>query len=487
MGKLFSKMRSQLFSGCLAIAIASFLQTDSWSDPGNVWITGVRSNSDEVGELCSKLPKCQVLPVLVKEFGNGNTFVILEKQVTHQDLILLLPGTLSPDELMEALIKVHTAKTEAARRIVVASRERLTSIRVLGQDGSRLQVPLRELFSVAGANFVSEKITEAPFKLTRLSPRSGVPSSNNSGIPVRRRAVLSIGHDSLAAEVATSLRLPLLKDVEVLRGNVELPQTQILIIASAAQPVNENIFRLIQTVRSLRRRGARVDLVIPYLPYARSDKVDQEGVTVTNRLVADLIERGGSSSVVFVRAHAPQSQGFFGAPTFQVSGRQTINTYLESIGVEHIEAPDAGAQKDATVYAKELGLPVGVINKARDPRTGLSRMHDRSGASIKGKVVAIVDDETGTGGTLAEAAALLKARGAKKVVGVVTHLAGDASKAVQSPDLDAIVVTNTFPVDQSISDKLIVLSIGKELVERVRPLLSDAADAAACGIFLLEK
>ena len=90
-----------------------------------------------------------------------------------------------------------------------------------------------------------------------------------------------------------------------------------------------------------------------------------------------------------------------------------------------------------------------------------------SGIDLAGRTVAIIDDETASGGTLALAAKYLKERGAARVLGVVTHLTGDAKAALDSGAIDELAVTNTLPVGLS-SPKLRVLSIADELAAALR-------------------
>jgi len=137
-----------------------------------------------------------------------------------------------------------------------------------------------------------------------------------------------------------------------------------------------------------------------------------------------------------------------------------------------IIAPDAGAQKDDTLYAKDLGIPVNVINKARDPKTGVSRIIDMSGIEVAGLRVAVIDDETASGGTLDEASEFLRKRGASYIAAVVTHLAGDAARALKSPNIDQMVVTDTLPIEVKTGAGLKVLPISTEIASEFEPWLS---------------
>jgi ribose-phosphate pyrophosphokinase len=402
----------------------------------------------------------------VAVFDNGNTFVRFKTEVLGQIVGVEIPAKMTANDWMEALIKIRTARTLGAYEVIVLSPEPMEKIKIVGDSGDELLMNKLAMIKVAGADgFINLK--EGP----QVQP---LGRTRKLTIPRRFSKTLVAGfqHPELGGIIASSLQLPLITSLE----QPSFKNAQIILMTSAVPPVNESFLRSVDMARRLAEKGARVIYLTGYLPYARSDKVDQPGVTITGRLVADLIEDAGVAQVVFARAHAPQSQGFFSIPTIQAGGQQTINALLKKRGVELIVAPDAGAFKDDSVYAKTLGLPIGVINKIRNPLTGEIKMQEFAEPSVAGKVVALIDDETASGGTLAMAAEFLKARGASRVLAVVVHLAGEAKKALESKAVDEIVVTDTIP-SQLQSAKVNRISIGWEIAERIREIVQVPARA----------
>ena len=59
---------------------------------------------------------------------------------------------------------------------------------------------------------------------------------------------------------------------------------------------------------------------MPYFPYARSDKKDEPRISITARLMADLLATAGADRVLTVDLHSPQIQGFFSIPADQLTG-----------------------------------------------------------------------------------------------------------------------------------------------------------------------
>jgi ribose-phosphate pyrophosphokinase len=88
------------------------------------------------------------------------------------------------------------------------------------------------------------------------------------------------------------------------------------------------------------------------------------------------------------------------------------------------------------------------------------------------KVAILVDDIADTCGTLAKAAQIVKEKGAKEVVAIVTHgiLSGNAVQTVNDSDLSQLVVTNTVPLGdkQERCPKLSVIDVSPTIAEAIR-------------------
>ena len=89
----------------------------------------------------------------------------------------------------------------------------------------------------------------------------------------------------------------------------------VFIIQPTCPPVNENLTELLIILDALRRASAyRITAVIPYFGYARQDRKDQPRVSITAKLVANLLSTAGADRVITVDLHAGQIQGFFDIP-----------------------------------------------------------------------------------------------------------------------------------------------------------------------------
>ena len=417
------------------------------------FVTGVRGNADNVQQLSDSL-KIPILKKAPGEFVNGNTYVRLLESVAGSTVVLFLPSSLSSNDFMEALITIFALKKNHALDVRVSMDRVNTPTVTLADLG--LTVDVERWLRAAGADsLLFRDFHFRPVKKFQLATRRG---------PGTETVVVGLHHTELAEQVAQHLGFNYVTDLN--KRNIS--GRAVKLIAPSPEPVNASLFQTLLLAQKLRALGAAdIELVTPYLPYARSDKVDQPGIGVNGRLIANLIEASSVATVSFVRPHAPQSEGFFGIPTKSISGRETINQYLRSIQIQSIIAPDVGFQKDAKLYADELSVPLAVINKKRNPITSEIEMIGISGPDVNEKDVAVIDDETASGGTLRDAAKYLKQLGARKVFAVVTHLTADAKAALNSPDIEMVVVTNTLPI-RITHPKLMVLSAGEEIASVLR-------------------
>ncbi len=411
----------------------------------------LRESQTQFDTYCQSID-CQKVDIIAKEFSNENTYVRLNQSVSGKNISIHIPNELTSNGLMELLIKIRTVQQGLAKTIDIISFDPQKTVS-LATDNELLlsHQQIMDLVAIAGANFFNSSAIRARAELASLPYSFDLSTSLVVDAGVHPRLAQSLA-DQLHTRVASYKNL----------AEIQREQT-VLLVTAPSTPVNENLFRTLHAISEVKKVTSHIVVISPYLPYARSDKVDHAGVTITGRLIADMIELFGATAVQFVRAHAPQSQGFFSIPSIETKSRETINAYLISQNVEMIVSPDAGFQKDATLFAEELGLPLGVVNKQRDLLTGESRIHNMSGYSPRRKVVAIVDDETASGGTLAKVAQFLKSKGAKKIIAVVTHLAGSADQALSSPYINTIATTDTLPITTNFP-KLVVLPIAPEIV-----------------------
>ena len=106
-------------------------------------------------------------------------------------------------------------------------------------------------------------------------------------------------HPELAAKVAEHLQIPLERtyfsrfsnDNMFIQLGASVRGRSVYIVQSLIKPVSDHLLELFMMLDIARSAGAReVHAVIPYFSYARSDKKNAPRISITARLIADLLQ-----------------------------------------------------------------------------------------------------------------------------------------------------------------------------------------------------
>ncbi len=297
--------------------------------------------------------------------------------------------------------------------------------------------------------------------------------------------VAGTSHPSLAQKIAEILGLPLggvrftRFSNENLKVRVEdnVRDRDVFVVQTSCPPVNEALMETLILIDALRSASAgRITAVIPYFPYARSDKQDEPGVSITARLVADLLVTAGAHRALLMDLHAPQECGFFRIPVDHITAIPVLCGELgrDTGRARVVVATDIGEAKDAGRFAATMSLPLAIINKKR---TGDDEhaVPNAIVGDVKGRHALIVDDEIATGGTILEAADMLKRMGALSVEAAVVHpvLSGHAVQKLRESSLSRLLVTDSIPLpDEKRDPRIEVVSVAPLLAEAIRRIHS---------------
>src|SRR5262249_7490132 len=175
----------------------------------------------------------------------------------------------------------------------------------------------------------------------------------------------------------------------------------VFVVQPSCPPVSDGIIELLIMLDALRSASAsRITAVLPYYPYVRSDKKDEPRISITARLVADILETAGANRIIAVDLHSPQVQGFIRVPSDQLTARSILaDHFLRRADLrDHVVvAPDAGEVKDAAGFAKRLGVPLAIVDKRRFGDDEKPKAVHLPGEG-RGKGGHIVNDEGAPGG-----------------------------------------------------------------------------------------
>jgi len=257
----------------------------------------------------------------------------------------------------------------------------------------------------------------------------------------------------LAERISNYLNLPLgeldlkrFSDGEIWAKYKENIRGCDVFIVQSTCPPAENLMELLILLDAAKRSSAqRITAVIPYFGYARQDRKDQPRVSITAKLVANLITVAGADRVITMDLHAAQIQGFFDIPFDHLYASPIFTKSLKPIKNDLIVvSPDIGGIKLARSYAKRLDANIVVIDKRR-PEQNKAEVMNIIG-DVENKNVLLVDDIIDTGGTFVSAIQALKLKGAKDIYGAVTHpvFSGKALENLQNSELKALYVTDSI-------------------------------------------
>jgi len=250
-------------------------------------------------------------------------------------------------------------------------------------------------------------------------------------------------------------------------------ERDVFVVQSMTEPVSDHLLELLIMLDALRSASAkRITAIIPYYSYARSDKKDAPRISITGRLIADLIQTAGANRVLTMDLHADQVHGFFNIPVDHLSAIPIIADYIEDnydLSKAVAVATDAGGAKRAGRFSERLNIPLAIVDKRRVDDISVKQGHVVG--DVNGRDAFIFEDEISTGGTLISTVDTLKQAGANSVHAGAVHpvLCGPAIERLQHSELSSVVVSNTCQIpDHKRLELITELSVGKLLAEAVK-------------------
>ncbi|MGD0249845.1 MAG: ribose-phosphate diphosphokinase [Thermoplasmata archaeon] len=185
---------------------------------------------------------------------------------------------------------------------------------------------------------------------------------------------------------------------------------------------DQDLVELLLLEDAVREAGARKTfVVVPYFGYARQDRRFFPGEPVSARALCRHVELD-ADLVVTVDLHSSQTLSQFSKPAFEASGIPAIARLLRERPVDILVSPDKGGTDRVRRMAQLLDKPWFALEKKRidSEHVELSLPANVPGP-IEAKHTVIIDDVISTGGTIVEAAKLLKKHGVGAISAACTH------------------------------------------------------------------
>jgi len=283
----------------------------------------------------------------------------------------------------------------------------------------------------------------------------------------------------LAQEMAEYLEIPL-SSVEIktfaddeifVKYSENIRGADVFIVQSTNSPARNliEIFLLLDAAR--KASSKRVTAVIPYFGYSRQDRKDQPRVSISAKLMADLIQKSGANRMITMDLHAAQIQGFFDIPVDHLYSAIAFTAHFREMAIPDlvIVAPDVGSIRMARAYSKRLGAGLALIDKRRPEPNAVEVMNIIG--EVEDKNVLLLDDMVDTAGTLCEAAKAVKEQGARHIFAAATHglLSGPAKDRLTASPIEKLIVTNTIDIpEEKRFPGLEIVSVGHIFAEALR-------------------
>ena len=252
----------------------------------------------------------------------------------------------------------------------------------------------------------------------------------------------------------------------------------VFVVQSTSPPTNHHLMEMFIMMDAVRRASAnRITAVLPFYGYARQDRKDQPRVPITAKLVANLLVAAGANRILTMDLHAQQIQGFFDIPVDHLYAAPVMYEYLKQKqwGDLVVVSPDTGGLKMAYAYSQMLEAGLAIVAKRRKNATEVESMAVIG--EVRGKNVLLVDDLTETAGTLTAAAAMLKRKGAKKILACVSHaiLNDMGIERLRKSVIDELITTDTVFRPAISGVKITTLSVAGLLGEAIKRINSNSS------------
>ena len=276
------------------------------------------------------------------------------------------------------------------------------------------------------------------------------------GIKLSRLAISRFSNDNLFVQVQENVR-----------------EKDVFVVQPFTMPVGDTIMELFIILDALKSASAsRITAVIPYFSYARSDKKDAPRISITGRLMADLIKTAGANRVLTMDLHSDAVHGFFSVPVDHLTAVPSFVKYFQSeldISNAVVVATDAGGAKRAGRFANRIHLPLAIIDKRRVADTEV--VQGLVVGDVKGRNAIIFEDEISTGGTITASVDTLLGAGVERILVGATHgvLCGPAVGRLENCAIETVVVTDTVHIpEEKRKEKIQTISVAPLFAEAIR-------------------
>src|SRR5574343_282394 len=229
---------------------------------------------------------------------------------------------------------------------------------------------------------------------------------------------------------------------------IKIPMIGDNIVIYAKLDSSYEILKLLFVTEAYKRNGiTNISVIIPYLPYARQDRVMSKNESFSLRVIANLLNSQNYTKVYLFDAYSDVSSILINN-SVDISNHEFVRTVLNDNNISNslLVSPDAGAYKKIYKLAEYLGYTDDIImcNKVRNLSDGSIANINVNTADIGGRDVVIVDDICSRGGTFIGLAKKLRELNCGKIYLIVSHYENSADIKVLKQYIDNIYTTTSI-------------------------------------------
>jgi len=217
---------------------------------------------------------------------------------------------------------------------------------------------------------------------------------------------------------------------------------------------SEGLIDLLLIGNALRHKYGQelaINLELPYLPYARQDRVCAPGQAFSLEVLKGLLDSLNLKQLITWDCHSQVGVDLTGATNIDPASiikKDPVLTKLLTDANTVLICPDKGAVNRCTHIKESLNISEMVLcEKRRDPVTGKIIKTEVLVDDLSDKVAVITDDICDGGFTFIKIAEQLQEKNVAKVVLFVTHGIFSKGLAVFDGLVDEVVTTNSFKHD----------------------------------------
>jgi ribose-phosphate pyrophosphokinase len=238
---------------------------------------------------------------------------------------------------------------------------------------------------------------------------------------------------------------------DYIRIPVDFKGKEVLFIHRCYPEQDKSLIQLFLVLKTLKDGGAStIKALVPYLPYARQDKLFLQGEALSSKVICELIEKSGCDELITFDCHFLKKEGRFSYGGLNINNislsRAIISYFKGKLRSPKVISPDEGAsyflarEKDKGVMKKTRGVYSKGSTVYRKPKE-LEVNFD-----VKGRDVVIVDDIIGTGSTMLKAVEACRKLGAKSVSCGASHglFLNDSLKRLKKAGTKEVIVSNSI-------------------------------------------